>query len=74
MEAAILTAPQSPDQRDVIEAELSAKVIDPGEFHNLLVSHRRMVRADQAAARLKGLRDLDTGEVFVVHESHLLDC
>jgi hypothetical protein len=32
-----------------------------------------MVRADQAAARLKGLRDLDTGEVFVVHESHLLD-
>ena len=73
MEAAFLTAPQTPDQRDLVAAERAAKVVAPGEFHTLIVSHRRMVRADQAAARLKGLRDLDTGELFVVHESHLLD-
>ena len=48
------------------------QVVEPAEFSMLMVSHRRMVRADRAADRVKGLRDLDTGEVFFVEECQLL--
>jgi len=39
----------------------------------LLVSHRRMVRVDRRAERLRGLQDLDTGEVFLIEERRLLE-
>jgi hypothetical protein len=52
---------------------LAGTLVSPGEFHNLIVSHRRMVRADQRVNRLRGLQDLDTGEVFLIEERRLLD-
>ena len=46
--------------------------ISAAEFRVLLVSHRRMVRFDLRGEQLKGLRDLDTGEIFVTDERRLL--
>jgi len=48
-------------------------MITPAEFRQLLVSHRRMVRADRRAEKLRGLQDLDTGEVFLIDERRLFD-
>jgi hypothetical protein len=48
-------------------------MVSAGEFQDLLVSHRRMVRLDRRNDRLRGLRDLDTGEVFLIDERRLFD-
>jgi len=52
---------------------LDERMITPSEFRQLLVSHRRMVRADRRADKLRGLQDLDTGEVFLIDERRLFD-
>ena len=48
-------------------------VVSPAEFRQLLVSHRRMVRADRRHEKLRGLQDLDTGEVFLTDERGLVE-
>jgi len=53
----------APDHRQLVSA---------AEFRDLLVSHRRMVRFDLRSERLKGLRDLDTGEIFLTDERRLM--
>lgn len=64
---------------DAIRSDAAARESQPSqlvnadEFRNLLVSHRRMVRFDRQSDRLRGLRDLDTGEVFLVDERRLYD-
>ena len=35
------------------------------EFRQLAVSHRHMIRVDMPGAGLRGLRDLQTGEIFL---------
>lgn len=50
-----------------------SRLVNADEFRDLLVSHRRMVRFDRSDDRLRGLRDLDTGEVFLVEERRLFD-
>jgi len=52
---------------------LAGQMVSAIEFRNLLVSHRRMVRADRRTDRLRGLQDLDTGEVFLTDERRLLE-
>jgi len=52
---------------------LAGQIVSPAEFRNLLVSHRRMVRVDRRPDRLRGLQDLDTGEVFLTDERRLLE-
>ena len=48
------------------------RYIDPAEFRRLMVSHRRMERAvDRPGYR--ALRDLDSGELFLVDERRLLE-
>lgn len=47
--------------------------VDARQFRALMVSHRRMVRADKVEAFVKGLRDLDTGEIFLIDERRLFD-
>ena len=51
----------------------SSRVVPAAEFRRLLVSHRRMVRVDRRDQRLRGLQDLDTGEVFLTDERRLLE-
>jgi len=59
-------------QSDLTLAPRPRQVISAAEFRDLIVSHRRMVRLDLRSERLKGLRDLDTGEIFVTDERRLL--
>jgi len=49
------------------------KTVNATEFRQLLVSHRRMVRVDRREDRLRGLHDLDTGEVFLTDERRLVE-
>jgi hypothetical protein len=51
----------------------SERRVGAAEFRSLLVSHRRMIRVDRREDRLKGLQDLDTGEVFLIDERRLLE-
>jgi hypothetical protein len=46
--------------------------IEPDKFCQLAVSSRPLVRCDDSAKGLKGLRDLETGEFFVVKALDLL--
>jgi hypothetical protein len=51
----------------------NSRIINAAEFRDLLVSHRRMVRLDRRAEKLRGLQDLDTGEVFFTDERRLFE-
>jgi len=72
MDAAILQESQA-YRTGVVSPMLAGQIVSPAEFRDLLVSHRRMVRVDQRTDRLRGLRDLDTGEVFLTDERRLLE-
>jgi hypothetical protein len=54
-------------------ARCDAHYVDAAEFRRLMVSTRRMERADKLAPKMRGLRDLETGELFLVDERRLLD-
>jgi hypothetical protein len=56
-----------------LETALEACYVDAAEFQRLIVSSRRMERADKLAPRMRGLRDLDTGELFLTEERWLLE-
>ena len=51
----------------------NSRIINAAEFRDLLVSHRRMIRFDRRAEKLRGLQDLDTGEVFFTDERRLFE-
>jgi hypothetical protein len=53
-------------------APASRRLVNAADFRNLLVSHRRMIRFDVRSEHLRGLRDLDTGEIFLTDERRLL--
>lgn len=67
------TTPLLPDSSVGIAliAEDLRRVVTPAEYRELIVSHRRLVRADEPALGLRGLRDLDTGEHFLTEERKL---
>jgi hypothetical protein len=52
--------------------ELPGRLINATEFQQLMVSHRRMERVPCPQLKMRGLRDLDTGEVFLTDERRLL--
>ncbi|QDU28414.1 hypothetical protein ETAA8_35140 [Anatilimnocola aggregata] len=54
-------------------AGANAHYIDAAEFRRLMVSNRRMERADRLAPKMRGLRDLETGELYLTDERWLLD-
>jgi len=54
-------------------AETSGRLVDPAFYGDLLISHRRMERIVYPERLLRGLRDLDTGEVFLIEERRLFD-
>ena len=49
------------------------RMVDAAHFGDLLISHRRMERLVYPEHRLRGLRDLETGEVFLIDERRLFD-
>jgi hypothetical protein len=72
MDAAILHE-SSPSHVGLGMADVAERVISPAEFQRLLVSHRRMIRLDRRADRMRGLQDVETGEVFLIEERRLLE-
>ena len=72
MNTTLLSGPQGLGSLAAASAA-DGRFVEPTEFCNLMVSHRRMVRDDRREARVRGLRDLDTGEVFLTDERRLLD-
>ena len=73
MDAAMLRGMRFVRPLALSSGEGEGRVIDAAQFRRLLVSHRRMVRFDQAKNLLRGLRDLDSGEVFLTDAQRLLD-
>jgi hypothetical protein len=53
--------------------KIPGQMIDAAHYRDLLISHRRMERLAVPEQRLRGLRDLDTGEVFLIDERRLFD-
>ena len=53
--------------------ETAGQLVDPSLYRDLLISHRRMERLAYPERLLRGLRDLDTGEVFLIEERRLFD-
>ena len=72
MDAAVLHAAASPPLDHEMSVTAPERLVDAAEFHRLLVSHRRMIRVDRREDRLKGLQDVETGEVFLIDEQRLL--
>jgi hypothetical protein len=73
MDAAILELARGNKPSGSRPGLASGQLINAVEFQRLLVSHRRMVRVDRRAEHVRGLQDLDTGEVFLTDERRLLD-
>ena len=53
--------------------ETPGRMVDAAHYRDLLISHRRMERLIYPEHRLRGLRDLETGEVFLIDERRLFD-
>jgi hypothetical protein len=47
------------------------KLVSAEEYRRLLVSHRHMVRIDRVRDHLRGLRDLESGEIFFTDSRRL---
>jgi|GEM_PF-5620056 len=69
-----------PQTRKPMSSDLSSNIpqtatryVDAAEFRRLIVSTRRMERADKMAPKMRGLRDLETGELFLTEERWLID-
>ncbi|MEX2175997.1 MAG: hypothetical protein WD872_16665 [Pirellulaceae bacterium] len=58
---------------DLMLTDARGQMVDAVAFRQLLVSHRRMERVACDQVRLRALRDLDTGEVFLTDERRLFD-
>jgi hypothetical protein len=46
--------------------------ISPGQFMAMLVSRRHLARVDRRHLGIRGLQDLETGELFEIEECKLL--
>jgi len=73
MDAAILRESNESRMERGSEVARHGQFVNAAEFGNLLVSHRRMIRVDRRSDSLKGLCDLDTGEIFLTDERRLME-
>jgi hypothetical protein len=51
----------------------TSRLVSAAEFKHLMLSHRRMERLACGESRMRGLRDLDSGEVFLTDARRLLE-
>jgi hypothetical protein len=45
--------------------------VSPAEFRSLATSHRRLERADDVSKSVRGLRDVESGETYLILEKDL---
>ena len=57
--------------RQLLRRVENARFVEPELFRQLLVSTRRLLRADEPRARALGLVDAGTGQRFLVEEEKL---
>ena len=58
---------------EILDRPTPGRLVNAAEFQQLIVSNRRMERFVCGQVRLRGLRDLDTGEVFLTDERRLFE-
>jgi hypothetical protein len=56
-----------------VNSPLAPHYVDAAEFRRLIVSTRRMERADKSVPKMRGLRDLETGELYLTDERWLME-
>ena len=57
--------------RAAYQVRADCKFVDLQEFSDLLVSRRPMCRFQDGSAGLVGVRDVESGELFVIEEDRL---
>jgi hypothetical protein len=70
-EAAMSQTKSVQKQRFSPRERLAGTFVERDEFCRLLLSVRRMVRSDEPAVNLRGLRDLATGKRFFIEREKL---
>lgn len=58
-------------RRRMLAESQNCRFVDRDEFCQLLLGYRRMVRADDSASGVRGLRDLKTGILYVIEREKL---
>ncbi len=58
-------------RRAILRQRGDCVFVDPAEFCRLLVSHRKLVRANEQAADVQGILDLETGQRFLIERERL---
>jgi hypothetical protein len=67
----MLETPTMRQERQQLRSLANWTFVNAYEFRSLAVSARRLVRADEPAAGLRGLLDPETGTHFVTEEENL---
>jgi len=63
--------PEISRRRRELEHLRDCRFVDPAEYRRLLLSRRRLERADEPRAALRGLRDVRSGRLYVVEDERL---
>ena len=71
MTTGFATDPRRSAKRQLLRTKENLIFVDAYEFRRLAISTRKLVRADESDAGLRGLQDLDTGERFVTEVENL---
>jgi hypothetical protein len=59
------------ERRRVLRDSSAVTFVQRDEYFRLLTSQRKAVRADDSGACLRGVLDLDTGELFLIEQEQL---
>jgi hypothetical protein len=62
------------ERRGVLRAQAECQFVDPETFVSLVVAPRRLWRADDPVAGVRGVYDPLTGVRFLAEEERLRDC
>ena len=72
MAADLVTRGSLHERRRRLTSQKSYRHVDPNEFRALVISTRRLIRADDPASELRGVIDPESGTRFVTESEGLL--
>ena len=67
----MLQAEKLHDESSELERKSDCKFVERSEFVELLLSFKRVIRADDLGINVLGLLDLDTGTRFLIEQEKL---
>ena len=59
------------EYRSQIASQPASRFVEPEEYYDLIMSTRKLDRADDYSARLRGLLDRVSGERYLIEEEKL---